>query len=217
MESPEHILKKVGRVLLIVGVVDIAVMAYCITNQVSYSSSFNIFALIAGILLMRGSIRTARVVTFFGAFMLSGFLGALIIFPFMGPFDLKLIAFILTPIKSIFSLIIMFSVLGLLYWVYKNLVSEPVMVARKEAGLSHGAPKLAFSLGAILVLVLSISMYFLNNGSSSEIAKSKALKQFGGSYRYHVTSMSFSGGHVYASLSAYREGEIKEVSVDWRE
>jgi hypothetical protein len=56
------ILKCVGGVLLIVGLVDIAVMIYCIANRISYSSSFNIFAVVAGIFLLRGNLRAASLV-----------------------------------------------------------------------------------------------------------------------------------------------------------
>ncbi|MDH5613314.1 MAG: hypothetical protein OEY66_12760 [Gammaproteobacteria bacterium] len=217
MDSSEQILKKVGIALLIVGVIDIGVMIYCITNKISYSSSFNIFAVIAGIFLMKGSIRTARAVTFFGAFMLAGFIGLLVIFPFMEPFELKAITFKLRPVSTVLSYVFMFVAIGFVYWVYKSLASEPVMTARKEAGLSHGVPKLAFALGGILVIGLSIAMYLLNNGSSAEIAKEKALEQFGDSYKYHITAMNFSGGHASARLTAYREGEIKDVHVEWNE
>lgn len=217
MDSSEQILKKVGIALLIVGIIDIGVMIYCITNKISYSSSFNIFSVIAGIFLMRNSIRTARIVTFFGAFMLAGFLGLVVTFPFMEPFELKAITFMLNPISTILSYVFMFVAIGFVYWIYKNLASEPVMAARKEAGLSYGVPKLAFGLGGVLVIGLSIAMYFLNNGSSAEIAKAKALEQLGDSYKYHVTAMNFSGNHASARLTAYREGEIKELSVEWNE
>lgn len=217
MDTSEKILNRVGTALLIVGLIDIGVMIYCIKNKISYSSSFNIFAVIAGILLMRGSIRTARIVTFFGAFMLAGFLGLLVIFPFMEPLELKVITFKLSPLSTILSYAFMFVAIGFVYWVYRSLASEPVMTARKEAGLSYGVPKLTFSLGGILVIGLSVAMYFLNSGSSAEIAKSKAVEQFGDSFKYHITAMNFSGSHASARLTAYREGEIKEVRVEWNE
>jgi hypothetical protein len=61
MESQTYrgILKCVGGVLIVIGLIDIAVMIYCIVNRISYSSSFNIFAVIAGILSMRGGLKAA--------------------------------------------------------------------------------------------------------------------------------------------------------------
>lgn len=46
------VLVRTGKVLITVGVIDIGVMIYCIANEISYSSSFNIFAVIAGFFLM---------------------------------------------------------------------------------------------------------------------------------------------------------------------
>ncbi len=76
MEPTSHvpILKRIGTVLLAVGLLDIAVMVYCIVNRVSYSSSFNLIAVIAGIFLLRGSVRAASIVRWFAVFMLAGFL-----------------------------------------------------------------------------------------------------------------------------------------------
>jgi len=217
MKDHQKILKKVGIALLVVGLLDIGYMIFCIVNKISYSSSFNIFAVIAGILLIRGSVQTARVVTFFGAFMLAGFVGLFVIFPFMEPLELKIIAFRLHPIITMFSYFFMIFGVGFVYWVYRNLVSEPVMNARKEAGLSYGVPKLAFILGGMLVTGLSIGMYFLNNGVNAKIAKTKALEQYGNDYKYHISAMNFAGNHVSARIKAYREGEIKEVRVEWNQ
>lgn len=217
MNTSRKTLKKVGKVLLIVGVIDIGVMAYCIANQISYSSSFNIFSVIAGILLMKGGLKTAGIVTFFSAFMLVGFVGLMVISLFIEPFELKAITFKLNPVSTIFTYAFMLMAIGFIYWVYKNLVSESVMTARKEAGLSHKPPKLAFILGGVLVVVISIFMYFINNSPSAAIAKAKAQEQLGSAYKYHITAMNFSGKHVIAHLTAYREGEIKQLSVEWNQ
>jgi hypothetical protein len=45
-------------VLAVIGLIEIAVMIYCIVNRISCSSSFNMFAVIAGMLLMRGGLKT---------------------------------------------------------------------------------------------------------------------------------------------------------------
>ena len=68
MEDTYNPFRKVGITLLIIGIIDIGVMAYCISNSISYSSSFNIFAVIAGVLLMKGSVKTARIIRWISAF-----------------------------------------------------------------------------------------------------------------------------------------------------
>ena len=40
------VLKRVGVALIVFGAIDIGVMMYCIAHQISYSSSFNLFAVI---------------------------------------------------------------------------------------------------------------------------------------------------------------------------
>ncbi len=50
MEEYRAILKRVGLVLIAVGLCDIIFMIYCVSQGQSYSSSFNIFAVIAGVL-----------------------------------------------------------------------------------------------------------------------------------------------------------------------
>jgi hypothetical protein len=84
-------LRKCGWVLLFIGIIDIVFMIYCIVNKTSYSSSFNIFAVIAGVYLIRGNLKAARLTSLFAAFLFSGFTGALLIGPFLLPLDLLIV------------------------------------------------------------------------------------------------------------------------------
>ena len=56
-------------------------MIYCIVNDMSYSSSLNIFAVAAGIVLMRGGLKTAGVIRWTALFALSGLIGLVLVFP----------------------------------------------------------------------------------------------------------------------------------------
>jgi hypothetical protein len=94
-----HILKRVGAVLIIVGILGICWMIYCIENRISYFSSFNIFALIAGFFLYRGSLRAASVVRRVAAFVLSGATPMLIFgLPLVYPPPLALLEIRLAPV-----------------------------------------------------------------------------------------------------------------------
>lgn len=54
-------LRQAGAVLILVGIIDVLWMLYCvIVRHVSYSSSINLFAIVAGIFIYRGSARAAR-------------------------------------------------------------------------------------------------------------------------------------------------------------
>src|SRR6266700_7722065 len=114
------ILKRVGLVLVVIGLIDVGVMVYSIVNRQSYSSSFNIFAVIAGIFLMRGGLRTAGLVRWFSVFMLVGFLALAVVAPFLQPLDLSLTELRLNPGSFLIGVIFYFFVLGLLYWVARQ-------------------------------------------------------------------------------------------------
>lgn len=92
MDRPVYrdILRRVGYVLLLVGLLDIGWMVYCIVNGISYASSFNLFAAIAGILLIRGGLKTAAFVRKAAIFCLSAVLALVVISPFLQPFGLTL-------------------------------------------------------------------------------------------------------------------------------
>jgi hypothetical protein len=85
------VLKRVGLVLVVVGLIDIGIMIYCIAKKISYSSSFNIFAVVAGIFLIRGSLRAAGTVLWFATFYLTAFTSLLVASPLFLPPGLALI------------------------------------------------------------------------------------------------------------------------------
>ncbi len=97
--APDYrrVLKRVGIVLLGVGLLDVGLMVYCIVNRLSYSSSFNLFAVIGGIFLMRGGLRTAALIRWFSVFMLTGLLAVGVVLPFLQPLDLSLTELRLNP------------------------------------------------------------------------------------------------------------------------
>ena len=217
MEDAYKIINRVGIALCVVGAIDTAVFIYGTYSDISYSSSFNIFAVVAGLFLIKGSIRVARIVTLFSAFLLAAFISLLITFPMMQPVELQLIDFKLNPVSRQLSIIFMLFAIGFIYWVYRQLSSEPVMLARKKAGLSYGFPKQAIALGVILVAGLSFAMNDLSNSDSARLAKTKASEIYGEDYAYHVTRINNSGGYVLAQLTAYNESEIRSVEVKWQE
>ena len=65
-----QILHRAGVVLLVVGAVDIAYMIWCLSTGASYSYSMTIPAVIAGVLLMRGSLKAATALIWIAAILL---------------------------------------------------------------------------------------------------------------------------------------------------
>lgn len=218
MDSYRSILKRVGLVLVVVGLLDIAVMAYCIATAQSYSSSFNIFAVVGGIFLLRGSLGAVRLITWFSAFMLAGLGGALLVlFPLLKPAALWAAEFRQDPFGLSVSLGLGAAAVVLLFWVYRQLRAAPVVAARVAEGHSGSAPTFAFALGATLVVLLATIMHFTVDGAAGAKAIELAKAQHGEGYNYHVTAMRWSGTHVWANVSAYNRQEIKPIQVEWEQ
>ncbi len=215
------ILNRVGGVLLTVGVIDIATLIYCIANDISYSSSFNIFAVVAGIFLLRGSLRAASLVRWFSAFMFAGFASLVVVWPFMQPLDLTLTQLRLYPRHSVATIALIVGVFALLAWVLTQLGRQPVQIAIAALGRKRRDLRIAAAAGVVLVAIVGLCMFVLLGGESAARARSIAQQQLGSGYRFHVTSMSIETNNERTSVSgvvtAWNANEIKHIPVQWEE
>ncbi|MDR0275361.1 MAG: hypothetical protein LBI48_08510 [Burkholderiaceae bacterium] len=218
MKDYRATLKRVGLALVAFGLADIALMIYCILQDQSYSSSFNIFSVIAGVFLMRGSLGAARLITWFSAFMLTGFIGVIfLIFPFLQPIDLLVAQAKFDPVWFIALWLIAAAVLILLCWTYQQLRSSSVLAALQKSGRSTATPRLAIGLGIALVAVLVVALNMTLKGAAGDKAIELARQKLGPGYSYATQSIQWSGGHSSAVVAAYNDREIKYVSVEWSE
>lgn len=216
MEEHRIVLRRVGAVLVAIGVVDIAFMVYCITNGMSYSSSFNIFSLVAGLYLWAGHLGAARLVTAASAFFFSGFLVGVVAFLlFMAPPALVALRFRQDPFWSLLSSLLIVAVVGLMYWIYRQLRSPSVVEARIKAGQSAAIPKAAFVIGPIIPLLLVGIMTAVRNGEIGTKATELARAQVGEGYEFHLESFSAGGSHGRATVIAFNKVEAKQVEVKW--
>jgi formylglycine-generating enzyme required for sulfatase activity len=219
MEAYRGILKRVGLALIVVGALDVARMVYCISNGLVYATIFNMFAVIAGAFLLRGSLRTVRVVTWYAAFMLVGVAGlAFVVIPFMSPIGSWPTEFHIDPIGFSRQFVIASVIVAFLFWVYKQLRAAPVVAARVVAGHSASPPTSAFISAAAFVAFLAAVMHFVYGGADASKAVELARARYGDGYTFHVINLrwSRSGDHVWAELSGYDEHEIRSVKVDWQ-
>lgn len=223
MEPSPHapILKRTGTVLVAVGLLEIAAMTYCIVNRISYSSSFNIFAVIAGVFLLRGSLRAASIVRWFAAFMIAAFVALLLAWPFMQPIDLTLTQVRLRPLSTLTSLGMLVLVFALLFWLVRELGQTSILKARAAARRKARDMRVPAALGVGLVMVLAVFLDLLLGGESASKAKSLAEQDLGASYRYHVSSLNIAkssqGTFVSGVVTAWNEREIRNVPVKWEE
>ncbi len=220
-ETYRAILKRVGIVLLAIGLIDVGVMVYCIVNRRSYSSSFNFFAVIAGIFLIRGGLRTASLVRWFSVFMLAGFLALAVVAPILQPLDLSLTELRLNTGSFMLGIIFYSFVLGLLYWVARQLSLEPVHVAIAKAGVKRRDLRIAIAAGVGLALLIGITIPLISSGESAKRANLIAQQELGPGYQFHVSSIRISkiGNRTNASgvVTAWNHQEVRSVPFHWED
>jgi hypothetical protein len=219
------ILRRVGTVLAIVGTADIGLMLYAIVSGWSYSSSFNIFAVVAGILLRRGSLRTARIVASSAAFMLAMLGGIVLALAFAFPADLIRTYLRTTALGSLLGFgIFVAAALVLLFWVHRSLATPEVRAALIASGLAPRfwhSPRFTMGVGAACALLFAVGMPWMNRSDTGRHAVDLARAERGDGYRYYVTQLSSSWSsdstRVRASVVAYSDNAIETVRVEWRE
>jgi hypothetical protein len=218
-------LKVAGIALIAVGILDIGWMIYCIVHARSYSSSFNIFAVIAGILLIRGGLRTANIAAFFSALMLSACLGIFLVFPLLMPWDLVLTHLRLYPYPLLRNFVLTISILAFLVWLYRRLTQPSVMVAIAERyprwTSGWRRPRTGFFVGIILVAILATALSFVMHSTTADRAIAEAKQKVGEGYKFHVTHLNMISSRgttrVGALVTAYNDKEIKTVAVTWEQ
>ena len=213
MEDHRRVLRRVGGLLIAVGAIDIGFMIWCIVNRISYSSSFNVFAVVAGIFLLRGSLTAVRVITWFVAITLGAFAALPFALPFLVPIDLWLLKVRVTS-AGVWILTVL--LLVLLIWIFRQLRRTEVLTAFQAAGLKPGRPGLAFAEGIALIVVLTIATQgVMVRSESGRRAVQLAQDHVGAGYRFHVESLQWRGDQVSARVAAYNEREIRDVVVRW--
>lgn len=215
------ILDRTGLVLIGVGVIDIGLMIYCIARGMSYSSSFNIFAVVAGIFLMRGSLRAVAIVRGMAVLLLAAMAGMLVAWPLLQPMDLTLTQMRLETSTFAISVLTMVLAVALLLWLCRQLLRPAVVAAQLEAGMKRPRTRLLSLLGLGSTLALAIGLQLMLNGDTAAIARQRAADQLGPHYRYHVASLNYqmsgAGNSVQGVVIAWNEHEIVNVPVAWTE
>jgi hypothetical protein len=225
MDAHSTILRRVGLALVILGCIDIGFIVYCIASQTSYVSSFNIFAVVAGIFLLKGNLRAAQIVSWFAALLISACIGMLLLSPFLFPPGLIAAYLKLYTAFFLLGLAAGIVIIALLVWVYRSLTTPPVLNAMEQKGIVSRAlwrrPSRGFWIGGCLAVLLFVFVFLLGHGETAEEARQRAAAQVGPGYAFHVTSInissSSSGKYVRAVVTAYNDREIKRIEIKWSE
>lgn len=118
-QTAPQILRRAGVVLLVVGAFDIAYMIWRLSTGASYAYSMTIPAVIAGVLLMRGSLRATVALIWIAANLLPMAIasGAMSL---MQPLDLTLSQLRLAPSIYFGAALPLVLFCGLLYWLLQQ-------------------------------------------------------------------------------------------------
>ncbi|HTT06489.1 MAG TPA: hypothetical protein VMF64_14500 [Steroidobacteraceae bacterium] len=208
-------LKRVGAALIVFGTLDIGYMIYCIMHRVSYSSSFNIFAVISGIYVWRRHPWYLKWVPRGVAFFAAASGAALLVFPTLIPLDFQLTVIRGNAATVLIWLFVVLAVIAFFLWLYKQFRAPLVLRYYDQNGLSTKAPKYAFLCGAILVVLMGALLYSMTHGSDAHRAIALARAKSGADYRYWVSGINYTGSHGSARVYAYNRTELKEVGVEW--
>jgi hypothetical protein len=205
------ILRRVGLALIVFGLLDIGVMIYCILNAIGYSSSFNVFAVLAGIYVWRGHPWWVKWATRAAGFYAAASCMMVPIFPFLFPTDLCVLEFRLHPVGAITGTIAGIGAVAFLIWVYRELRQAPVLAVYANQGPSWAAPV----CGATLALGLGVLFVFLMHGDAEKRAITLATAKMGPGYHYFVTGLSYAGDSGSAEVLAYDDRAVRTVKVEW--
>lgn len=222
--DPAATLRRVGSVLVVAGLLDVAWMVYAIAAGWSYASSVGPFAVVAGVLLRRGSHGTARLVAQVAAGFLAGSLALALALPILFPRGLIETWWRTTPASLLLLSATASAVLIVLSWWVVRALGAPAVrgVIAPPGAPFRRRPEAGFAFGAGLVAALVVAFLAIGRSETHAEAVRRARELRGPHFEYYVSSLSSSwssgrGRHVRATVLAYSERAIEPLEIEWRE
>lgn len=167
MKGYQYILRRVGLVFIIGGILDMGFMIYCAANKLGYSSSLNIYAVVAGVFLLKGNLKAARIISWFISISIGGYIVRIVIAPFLHPEDSLLTYFKLETISHIIAIILIFASIVLRLWGYRKITSVQVQkaMAMDESRVDNieflKKPIYGFLIGGCLAVFVAIFLFLV--------------------------------------------------------
>lgn len=215
------ILRRAGAVLLAVGLLDLAALAYSFVQGIAYVSGFNLFGVVAGAFLLRGSLQAALVVRWLAVWMLTALLSTVFVWPFLQPFSLTFAQLRLGMGPEPVSVGLGMLVAALLGWLVWQMGREPVRAARATRNLKPWSMTPPVLAGVVLVVGLAVVVTVLRSGEAAANARMLAAQRVPSDYRLHVRSVKKISGPqgtlITANVTAWTDSDIKNVPVQWQE
>jgi hypothetical protein len=219
MSQSNNPFRKVGIALLVIGIMDIGYMIYSIFNGFSYTSSFNIFAVVAGIFLIRGNLIAALITRFFVTFFAALVFGVVILYFYLTPIDLIMVQIKLQSTSILSFALILSCVIAILIWMCIQFSTSESIQAFIGGGYKLSVPKLisfsAVAAGTLLMILIGVFFNFFYSSEVITKAVKSAQDQYGNNYQYHVTSFNIENDYGIATVIAYNNEAIKVIEVEW--
>ena len=217
MNNYRSILKRVGIVLIALGIIDLVYFFHVRPAAGQSYSSSSIILTIVGVMFLRGYLRAVPFVIGATALLLSYFVGSLLVLP-LQPAALWATQWELEPVNLSLWLLHKIVAIAACLWVYVQLQMESVRRAtlkfdRQADRLTH--PKMLFIFGFAFILLVAGFMEFTRRSETGIQALETAQTQYGKDYKYYLTGIRWQGSQVKANLTAYNDREIKPVKVEW--
>ncbi len=180
-------------------------------------------SILAGLLLYRGSLRTARIVAFLSSFVLSAFLFQTLARLAAMPRELVWAMLRFRPFAVLGDAILPVCFFALLAWTYMAL-SDPALPPKWAEVEGEARPRrrrawLGLALGVLYMAPMWNVASHLRHDQVQR-ATLEARKRVGSGYGFYVTRFDQHGPRdqqVRASVVAYNAHEVRDVSVSWEE
>jgi hypothetical protein len=213
------VLKRVGAVLLVIGIIDGAVTIARPGAAGPYPAALDGVAIIAGLSLVWGSPRAALWVRMLAVFILAGGAVLAIAAPLFQPLSLTVTEIRLDPAYYAITAASLMFVLCVTLWVNFELGRPTVQDAIASARIRRWDMVIPAQAGGGVVALGGLLLWLALHGQSADVATSLALQQLGPDYRYHLSWISSSNnGHgttITGVVTAWNATEIKKVLLHW--
>lgn len=196
-------------------------MIWSVAHGHSYSSSFNIFAILAGVLLLRGGLKTAKWVQRFLLFFVAGLVVAALGMCFIYPTDYFIVAARHADLSTAIGMLFAIASAVVSIWLAGQLGRPEITEAQRAQGINPPGKAAPVVLGSMLALSLMVVLKFMLSSATAKEAVRRAQLEVGPGYKCFVTNLQFSTNAVSKSAAAivvaYSSTDLRRIRVAWTE
>lgn len=182
-------LKRCGITFLLIGLLDIGLLAYCIRHEIRFNSCLSVIGIFGGLSLLRGNLRTAAFMHWISVLLSTLLISWLLNLPWLLPTSLVTLVVRLHPWAVAISLGLVLALVGGLLWTAHELGSESVAQARAVIGRTPIRVIIPRLLGAFLPLIASGLFVALQSSSVGQRALTEGRRDLEPGYRFLLTGI----------------------------